>query len=72
MRGGRLLRPTQDCSVRYGYGIVLNEITRLTPCEFEEHEVDEILPEWRSGLLGTHTLNASERFEVIDGLRYAR
>ena len=67
---GRLLRPTQDCSIGYGYAIVLNEIKRLTPTEFEEQPVDTILPHWAPGLIGTHTLNASSKFEVIDGIRY--
>ena len=69
-QGGRLLRPTQDCSVRYGYAMTINEVTRLTACEFEERAVDRILPDWSSGLLGTHTLNSSGGIEVIDGLRY--
>ncbi len=68
--GTRLLRTTQDCSVRYGYGITVNEILRLTPTEFEERQVDFIGPTWRSGLLGTHTLNANAAIEVIDGIRY--
>jgi hypothetical protein len=66
----RLLRPTQDCSVRYGYGITINEITRLTSTEFEERCVEFIAPSWRRGLLGTHTLNSCGPFEVVDGLRY--
>ncbi len=67
---GRLLRPAQDCSVRYGYGITINQINRLSPTEFEEERVDHIAPNWRPGLLGTHTLNANAEFEVIDGIRY--
>jgi hypothetical protein len=69
-QNGRLLRPTQDCSVRYGYGITMNEVIRLTNTEFEERCVDFIGPSWSSGLLGTHTLNSSGGFEVVDGLRY--
>ncbi len=69
-QGGRLLRPTQDCTVRYGYAITMNEVRRLTATEFEERAVDRILPDWSRGLLGTHTLNAGGGIEVIDGLRY--
>lgn len=69
-RDGRLFRPTQDCSRRYGYGITVNEVLRLTPSEFEEQKVDWIGPFWGRGLLGTHTLNASDMIEVIDGIRY--
>ena len=69
-RGTRLLRPVQDCSVRYGYAIVLKEIVRLTPTEFEERTSEVILPQWRPGLLGTHTLNSNDTLEVIDGIRF--
>lgn len=69
-RDGRLFRPTQDCSVSYGYAITVNEVTRLTPTEFAEHPVAWIGPTWSPGLLGTHTWNESSRFQVIDGFRY--
>jgi hypothetical protein len=66
---GRLYRPTQDCSIRYGYGIRVNEIKKLTPTEFEERLVRTIPPSWMPGLLGTHTWNEDARFQVIDGFR---
>ena len=69
-RDGRLFRPTQDCSVRYGYGIQVNEVTRLTPAEFGEHAVNRVLPSWAPGLLGTHTWNESPKFQVVDGIRF--
>jgi hypothetical protein len=68
-RDGRLYRPTQDCSVRYGYAIRVNEVIRLTPTEFEERIMNRIPPVWSPGLLGTHTWNESSRFQVLDGLR---
>ena len=68
-RDGRLYRPTQDCSIRYGYAIMLNEVVRLTPHEFEERRVGYLGPSWRRGLLGTHTWNESSSFQVVDGLR---
>ena len=71
-RSGRLFRPTQDCSVRYGYAIAVNEVTKLTPFEFEEHPVSYIPPSWSPDLLGTHTWNESSAFQVIDGIRYAQ
>lgn len=69
-RNGRLFRPTQDCSVRYGYGIVINEVTRLTASEFEERPVSYVPPSWSPGLLGTHTWNESSRYQVLDGIRF--
>ena len=69
-KDGRLFRPTQDCSVRYGYAMTVNEITRLTATEFEEHAVAHVPPTWAPGLLGTHTWNETARLQVIDGLRF--
>jgi len=68
--GNRLIRPSQDCVSGYGYGIRMNEVTRLTPSEYSERAVDHIGPHWRHGLLGTHTLSAAGGLEVIDGCRY--
>jgi hypothetical protein len=68
-RQGKLMRPAQDCSVRYGYALALNEITVLSRTEYSEKLVETILPDWGDGLLGTHTLNAADSIEVIDGLR---
>ena len=69
-RNGRLYRPTQDCAVRYGYAIQVNEILRLTPYEFEERPVNWIPPSWGPGLIGTHTWNESSGLQVIDGIRW--
>ncbi len=71
-RNGRLIRPAQDCSVRYGYAVALNEITVLSPAEYSEKLVETILPNWTDGLLGTHTLNATASVEVLDGLRMVK
>ncbi len=68
-RDGRLFRLTQDCSVRYGYGITISEVTRLTPREFEERPASYIAPSWRPGLLATHTWNENAAYQVIDGAR---
>lgn len=69
-RDGQWYRPAQDCSVRYGYGISINRITRLTPTEYEEVVVQHIAPDWAPNLLGTHTLNAAGRLTVVDALRH--
>lgn len=72
-RDGRLIRPAQDCSVRYGYAIVLNEVLKLSPTEYEETAIERREPSWwGTGNLGTHTLNANARWEATDGLRLMR
>jgi len=71
-RNGRLIRPAQDCSVRYGYACQLNEIEALTPTDYRERPVQRIEPDWAPGLIGTHTINSNHGFEVIDGQIYAK
>jgi hypothetical protein len=58
--------------VRYGYGISINRITRLTPTEYEEVVVQHIAPDWAPSLIATHTLNAAGRLTVIDANRRRR
>lgn len=64
---GRLYRPAQDCSRRYGHSIVINEVTCIDPADFQEHEVSRISPSWSDRLLATHTINADGALTVIDG-----
>jgi hypothetical protein len=72
-RDGRLIRPVQDCSIRYGYGIVFNEVRKLSRTEYEEVPVERREPSWwGKGNIGTHTFNANARWEVTDGRRFMR
>lgn len=71
-RNGKLIRPAQDCSVRYGYACQLNEIEVLTPAEYRERPLLRIEPDWAPGLIGTHTINSNDDFEVIDGQVYGK
>lgn len=71
-RGHSLIRPAQDCSLRYGYACQLNEIEVLTPSQYRERPLRRIEPDWAPGLIGTHTINSDENFEVIDGQVYGR
>jgi hypothetical protein len=65
---GRLYRPAQDCTVRYGHSIVINEVIRLDDAGYEEREAGRIPPTWGAPLIGTHTLNAWDGLTVVDGL----
>ena len=69
---GELYRPAQDSSQRYGYGMTINRIVRLTPEDFVEREVAKILPQWRPDLRGVHTLNMCEDLTIIDCLIHRR
>ena len=63
---GRILRPSQIGAPKYGYGVKVHEIVKLTPTEFVESPVEEILPLWEPGLLATHTFNFDQKFLFID------
>ena len=69
---GNLYRPAQDSSVRYGYGMRINKIIKLTPTEFREEEISQVLPNWRKDLRGTHTLNICDDLTIIDCLVHRR
>lgn len=63
---GKLIRPSQIGAPKYGYGIQFNEILSLTPTEFKETKIEEILPDWDENLLATHTFNSVGGFTVLD------
>lgn len=63
---GKLYRPAQDCSARYGWALSIHEITRLTKNEFEEVAVHRISADWATGARGTHTVNQAHGITVYD------
>ena len=65
---GVLYRPSQDSSMRYGYGTTINRIDSLSPTDYGETVVSKILPDWDDDILGVHTLNAISELTVIDCL----
>ncbi len=69
---GRVFRPSQDCSSTYGGAVVINEIVRLSPTEFEEREAARIDPiaggPYPDGL---HTLNVMGDSCVFDSKKFA-
>jgi hypothetical protein len=71
LKNGKIIRPAQNSSVRYGYGLSFNEIITLNENEYEERQISQILPEWDKKIGGTHTFNQAGDLTVIDawGLR---
>ncbi len=65
-QGGKLFRPSQDCSRGYGYSIALNEIEVLSESEYCEHSSTSIKPEWDRRVLATHTFARCSELTVID------
>jgi hypothetical protein len=66
-QGEMLIRPSQDCSGRYGRAFALNRIVKLTREEYEEELLHVVEPRWASGLQATHTYNRLGDLEVTDG-----
>lgn len=67
---GKLIRPSQDCSLRYGYQVNFNQIEKLSTTEYREKTITQLLPDaWDPKNLATHTYNSSKHWEVIDGFK---
>jgi hypothetical protein len=67
---GRLYRPAQDGSTRYGGALVINEVTTLTPSAFDETVVAHVAPDPTGPFpKGLHTLASIGTKTVIDGRR---
>jgi hypothetical protein len=66
IQNGTIIRPSQDCSVRYGYATNFNRITVLTEADYGENRERTFKPPVRGNVLGTHTWNELENVKVID------
>jgi hypothetical protein len=68
---GNLIRPAQDCGATYGGRVVLNQIVKLTPDDFEEKPIKSISPHGQHPYnKGIHTFNPVDNIVIVDGKRY--
>ncbi len=63
---GRLYRPSQNCSVRYGYGFNISHIELLDEHNYEETIVSRVTPHWDKKIIATHTFNRANSLHIID------
>jgi hypothetical protein len=63
---GKLIRPSQDCSVRYGYALVWNQVEVLSTTDYRERPVGRLDPSWLRGALCTHTYTSNGEWEAVD------
>lgn len=78
LQNEKLIRPSQDSSRRYGYGLKFNRITKLTTEDYEETVESTFEPPQPAGLSGslrlggrilaTHTFNQAGDLTVIDAV----
>jgi methionyl-tRNA formyltransferase len=65
---GTLYRPSQNCSVRYGYGFNLCRIDMLNEFEYKETVVTSVEPKWCRDVVATHTYSRVDRLHMVDAL----
>jgi len=62
----KIVRPVQDCSKLYGYGLVFKSI-EVNKNGYKEEIINRIDPNWHPEIIGTHTFNYNNDYIVIDG-----
>jgi hypothetical protein len=71
-RNGVLYRPAQVCVPRYGAGLAIHRVLKLTPEDYAERLVERMLPPPGSGLYGLHTMNRAGDLLVVDAFARRR
>jgi hypothetical protein len=64
--GGRLIRPAQDSSRRYGWALTFREIVTLTPESYEERCFGRLEPRAIPRARAVHHYTRDSRYEAID------
>jgi hypothetical protein len=67
--GGRLFRPSQNCLLRYGHSLRINEILRLDTKHYAERQVVEVRPEWEEGVRANHHIDWCDGMVAMDAQR---
>jgi len=70
--GGKLYRPSQDCTGAYGRAVNINRITELSETGYKEEFITRAEPNWIKKLNGTHTFNFDGDFVVMDAKFHMR
>ena len=68
-REGKLIRPAQNCSKMYGYGVDFYQVVVLSETEYTEKRIESIQPDWNEKVLATHSYSQNELLTVIDALQ---
>ena len=64
--GGRLYRPSQDCSRRYGWAFNFSEVQDLTPDTYRETIITKGKPNWARDIVAVHTFNMASSLYMVD------
>lgn len=71
-RDGRIFRPSQNSSYRYGYGLNINEVLELSETGYRERVVERIEPNWDRNVQGIHSYSAIDGLAVVDAIYRSR
>ncbi|MBI9063362.1 MAG: hypothetical protein JEZ14_15375 [Marinilabiliaceae bacterium] len=66
----KIYRPSQDCSVRYGRALNINQIITLNETSYKEVLISKTEATWHYRLKGVHTLNFDKDLSVIDVYKF--
>ena len=69
---GKLYRPSQNCSYRYGYGFNISHILTLSETEYAEKIITLVNPDWEKSIKGVHTFSQEANLTVIDAFKFRR
>ncbi len=67
MQDGKLIRPSQDSSRRYGYALRFNQILKINENDYAETALSTFRPPGGK-MLATHTFNQAGELTVIDAV----
>jgi len=67
VQDGKLIRPSQDSSRRYGYALKFNRIIKLDEKEYAE-EAESTFKPAGGRMLATHTFNQAGGLTVVDAI----
>jgi hypothetical protein len=67
--GVKRFRPSQNCMVRYGHSLNVNEVLRLDSQHYKERLVTELLPDWDKDIRANHHIDWLDGMVVMDAQR---
>ncbi|MEN3324123.1 hypothetical protein VP395_10315 [Mariniflexile soesokkakense] len=62
----QIIRPSQNSSNHYGYGLNMSKISKLSLYDYDEELVEKFTPNWDRNIVSIHTFNKINNFVVID------
>lgn len=67
--GGSFFRRSQNCLIRYGHSLNINETLRLDAKRYQERLVMEVGPDWEKGIRANHHIDWRGGMVVMDAQR---